>query len=230
MKERIFEHLKAKLAGFAGGVPDDYIDGIAKHFAKTVKTEEEIATVINDGAIDQIKLGFTFAASSLDKKTQQAIKTYAEKHGLPTEGEDVKTQTKKRKADEDEEPTPAWAKALMGKIGTLEGELTGIKKAEQKKRLEAQVRAGLKKAEVDEDWLIGRSLEVEKDEEVDSLVSRIAGDYQVYRQKKVEEGVYSLQPKGSSGASKAASETLATEIANRRNSPTSEGITGKKID
>lgn len=120
MKQKIFDALKTKFEG----VKDEILDRIAAKAAKTVTTEDELATYIEGVTIQTII--DAYGDSRATDATKTAVINYEKKHkikdGKPVEEPAQQQQQQAQQQEGDE--APAWAKALMADIAQLKGEKT----------------------------------------------------------------------------------------------------------
>ena len=120
MKKEILESLKARFSG----VNEQILNRIAEKLAKTVTKEDDVAAAVEGVTLQQVIEGE--ADRRATEATQNAVSNYEKKHSLkegkPVEGGGQGTQTEPNKGNDDNGETPAWAKALIEKLATLEGE------------------------------------------------------------------------------------------------------------
>lgn len=127
MKKKILEELKTKFVG----VSENILDRVADKLAKTITTEEEVATAVEGVTFQSILESYGDSRATEAQKT--AVSNYEKKHGLK-DGQHIDktvepTNPKKDKKDDDD--VPAWAKALIesnkalnDKIASIEGDKT----------------------------------------------------------------------------------------------------------
>jgi hypothetical protein len=127
MKQLILNALKTRFEG----VDEKVLNRIAEKLAKTVTTEDTVQAAVDAVTFQQVIDGE--ADRRATEATQTAVSNYKKKYSI-REGKPVSTgggqgtQTEPGKKDDNDE-TPAWAKALIesnkaleGKLATLEGE------------------------------------------------------------------------------------------------------------
>lgn len=166
MKEKILTALKAK---FQGGNAD-ILDRIATMLAKTVTTEDQVATAVEGVTEDYINIIEAYGDSRATNTQKTAVLNYERKYGL-------KDGVKVEKAEPKPEPkaiqegggeqTPAWAQALIDsnkqlteRLNKMEGErITNSRKAELSSiinRLPENLRKGYQRISIDnlsdEEW------------------------------------------------------------------------------
>jgi len=230
MKEKILAFLKTKLPG----VQENYLSGVAEHYAKTVTEESQIETTFSDGVIDFLKVNAAFLQTEGDKRASEAadtaLKNYRKKHGLDENGKPIgKPKEKDKDVDPDE---PAWFKSYR--------EAKDAELAEVKTKLEAQEKEKARTALIDKvkshdklknipaSFLKGRNLVPESEDAIDQLVASVEADYTAFKQDMAEQGVMiSVPPVGGSGNKEGAA--LGKAIAEKKNTNSSDGIKGKTI-
>ena len=89
MKERILAALKAKFTGVNANI----LDRIANMLAKTVTSEEQVATAVEGVTKDFIDVMEAYGDSRATDAQQSAVQNYEKKHGLK-DGEKVEKQVK----------------------------------------------------------------------------------------------------------------------------------------
>lgn len=225
MKEKILAFLKGKLQGTS----ESYLNGIAEHYAKTITDETQIEATLTDGVVDLLKLNAGLLQSEGDRRATEAAKTAVrnafEKLGLDETG---KPKTAPVKTNEDSTDMESLlSKLLDEKLTPLQEKILGFEKEKTAQALSAKLKDQLKIKGVDEDWLIGRSLDVENEEEITAMVNKISTDWSTYVQKQAEKGVIISVPVSADG--KPNEGQLGAKIAEKQNAGISGGIEGKKI-
>lgn len=137
MKERILAALKAKFTGVNASI----LDRIATMLAKTVTTEEQVATAVEGVTKEFIDVIEAYGDSRATEAQQSAVKNYENKYGLK-EGKKVdEGQGKKTEKQAEDGSTPDWAKALIesnerlnDRLNRMEAERTSVSR---KKELDA---------------------------------------------------------------------------------------------
>lgn len=122
MKQKVLEALKAKFTG----VSDNVLDRVAAKVASTITSEEQVATAVEGVTFQQVLE--SYGDSRATEAQQSAVKNYEKKYGLK-DGAKVKTeQNPEAKKDDNDDDTPAWAKALIEqnkalseKVSAMEG-------------------------------------------------------------------------------------------------------------
>ncbi len=112
MKAKIIEALKAKFSG----VSDAILNRVADRLAKTVTTEEQVATAVEGVTFQQVLE--SYGDSRATEAQQTAVKNYETKYGLKdgAKVEQLKTQVTPPTVQGNEtggEQQPAWVQALI---------------------------------------------------------------------------------------------------------------------
>lgn len=121
MKQKIFDALKTKFAG----VKDEILDRIAAKAAKTVTTDEELATYIEGVTIQTIIDAYGDSRATDAQKT--AVANYEKKHNIK-DGKPVEKEPEpKPKEPEPQGDVPAWAQAIIDSNKAMREQLDAIK-------------------------------------------------------------------------------------------------------
>lgn len=189
MKEKILSALKTKYANL--GLSAETLEGVASQLSIFVKEETGVdAAVI--GAEPMLKSFQSFADSRATASKKEAERLAAE------------IDTLKKGTPPTPPPTddmPAWAKAVLDKVGTLESSLTNFNAERQSQTLSQKLSGILTEKNVPESFskvaLMGRSF---KDEtEVQSFVDSVVGQYEAFKQEGANIG-FSFTAKPEQGA------------------------------
>lgn len=125
MKKEILEALKAKFQG----VSEAILNRIADKLAKTVTTQEEVATAVEGVTFQQVLE--SYGDSRATEAQQTAVTNYEKKHGLKDGkkvGEKGEQGTKSETEEESKETgIPEWAKALVASNEELTKEVASLK-------------------------------------------------------------------------------------------------------
>lgn len=220
MKERIFAALKAKFPGVNANI----LDRIAASLAKTVTTEEQVATAVEGVTKEQIDVIEAYGDSRATEAQQSAVRNYETKHGLK-DGKKVDDKSKQTgTTTTEDDDTPAWAKALINsnkqlteRLNKMEGERTS---ANRKAELDAIInklpenqRKGYQRISVD-------SL---TDEEFATLKGEVTTEVEDLVKQDGAKGVVFGRPLTSNGKTtqhgsvQEATDAEATEVVNRLN-------------
>ena len=124
MKQKILEGLKTKFEG----IQDSVLSRIADKLAKTVTTEDQVATAIEGVTLQSVI--DSYADSRATEATNTAVVNYEKKHnikdGKPTAAEPPTPQTSPTPPNPGDEP-PAWAKAIIDQNKSLADKLQASK-------------------------------------------------------------------------------------------------------
>lgn len=233
MKGKILSFLKTKL----NGVQENYLSGIADHYAKTVTEESQIETTLTDGVIDLLKLNAAYFQTEGDRRATEAadtaLKNYRKKHGLDENGKPVNPGNPPKKKDDTGDPDePAWFKAYReakdAEIAELKNTFEQQKKEKERMTLTDKVKSHEKLKGIP-DWYIKKcNLTPNSEGEIDQLITSIESDWNTAKQEMAEQGVHiSVPPAGGSGIKEGAA--LGKMIAEKKNTNSSDGVKGKTI-
>lgn len=236
MKEKILAFLKTKLAGFAGGIQDSFLNGIAESYSRTITDDTKIVTDISDAAIDAIKAAYLFNQSESDRRAKEAVKTYQTKHGLDENGQPLdkdknRDRDKDKDKDKDNDPNNIQkliSDAVTAAVKPLQDKITAQEKRESDMALSAKVKSHEKIKGIPSWYLNSQNLIPESEDKIDLLVTAIETGWNTTRQQMVEEGVVVSPPPASAGGTKEGAEK-GKEIAENRNKNVSDGVVGKKV-
>lgn len=168
MYEKILAALRTKYANL--GLSNEILEGLAKQLAGFVKEETEIDTAVS-GA----------------EATLKTIQSFGDKRAT-SEAERVKKELEKKPEEKKEEvkveDMPAWAKAIVDKVGTLETSLTGFNEQRQSQTLSQTLTGIFAEKKVPESYykiaIAGRTL---KDEaEVTALAELVTTQFEAFKQ------------------------------------------------
>lgn len=144
MKKKILEALKAKFEG----VSDTILDRIAAKLAKTVSTEDQVATAVEGVTLQQVIE--SYGDSRATEAQQTAVRNYEAKYNLK-DGKPEKIdggEPNKGKATETSgaEDTPEWVKALTDRLDRLEASRTAENRKQQLGKVIERLPENLRKA------------------------------------------------------------------------------------
>ena len=187
MRDKILAALRAKYPGTQSAL----LDRVADTMAGTV-TNETLETVASG---DGVKNLLAFFQSELDRRTTEVVNTavanYEKKHSL----KDGKLVAAEPPKPTDDPTTPEWAKALIKQNQELTAKFQLLEKGTANTGLMDKVKAKLTEKKIPDAFLKGRV--IEKEEDVDKLVTEIEGDFQAVKQTMVNQGVVIDVPVGS---------------------------------
>ena len=179
MKEKILAALRSKYPS----TPAALLDRIADQYVNTV-TDETLETVI---ASDGVKNLLAFFQTETDRRATEATRTavanYEKQHNLK-EGKPASAEPPK---PTDDPNTPEWAKTILKQNQELTTKLQQLEKGTVTSGLMDRVKAKLTEKKIPDAFLKGRS--IEKEEDVDALITEIEGDYALVKQDMVNKGV-----------------------------------------
>ena len=170
MKDKILAALKAKFQGVNAII----LDRIATQLAKTVTTDEQVATAVAGVTQDMITVMESYADSRATEAQQTAVRNYEQKHNLK-DGKPVEQAheqggagggTTQEQNQGGNEQTPAWAQALIDsnkqlteRLNKMEGERTTISRKQQLDEILGKLPENLRKGYArtpldgtDEEW------------------------------------------------------------------------------
>ena len=199
MRKQILEALKAKFEGVSEAV----LGRIADKLAKTVKTEEQVATAVEGVTLQEVIDGY--ADSRATEAQQTAVRNYESKHGLKdgvkVNNGGVPTQTEPNGNGGDD--VPAWAqkiidsnKALTDRLDKMDGERTAASRTQQLNEAISKLPENLRKA------YARTPVEGKTDEEFESLLSEIKEEVEQLSQESAAKGAVFGRPVNNSSASK----------------------------
>lgn len=144
MKKKILEALKTKFEG----VSEAILDRIAVKLAKTVSTEDQVATAVEGVTLQQVIE--SYGDSRATEAQQTAVRNYEAKYNLK-DGKPEKIdggEPNKGKATETSgaEDTPAWVKALTDRLDRLEASRTAENRKQQLGKVIDRLPENLRKA------------------------------------------------------------------------------------
>ncbi|RPE05548.1 hypothetical protein EGT74_24505 [Chitinophaga lutea] len=175
----------AKLSVKHKGLSKHLLGLLADKLAAKVTEESEI-----EGAITELDDSL-IPVSELAKLLQQegdrrvaAVQKPVEADPETEEDDEKPAQPSARKGKEKGADDPLTK--LMGMVQTLTGEIAAIKKGEQQKTLSQQLHERLKEKGIPAVFAKGRT--VEKEEDIDAVVTEIETDHAAYKQELADQG------------------------------------------
>jgi hypothetical protein len=208
VKEKILESLKTKFKNL--GFTEKTFDGVASYLAQTITEDTQLETGIS--GVESLMKAFQ---SDIDKRVTDAVAKAKAEATKPIEVIPPKVEPKP------EDEVPAWAKGILAR-------LEGYEKRETQASLISKIKTKLAEKKIPESYYRGRSLAVEKEADIDNIVSQIEEDHTAYRQDLVNSGVIISTPAEPGGDK--ADAAIGKRIAEQRNNPTAvAGVTGKKL-
>ena len=189
MRKQILEALKAKFEGVSEAV----LGRIADKLAKTVKTEEQVATAVEGVTLQEVIDGY--ADSRATEAQQTAVRNYEAKHGLK-DGEKVNNGGAPTKPEPNGgDDVPAWAqaiidsnKALSDRLDKMDGERTTASRTQQLNEAISKLPENLRKA------YARTPVEGKSDEEFESLMTEIKQEVEQLSQESAARGAVFGRP------------------------------------
>lgn len=230
MKEKILQALKAKFEGVSEAVLGRYADKLAK----TVKTEEGVATTVEGVTIQQVIDSYT--DSRVTEGNETTLKNHRTKLGLDADDKPIviKDPKKEEPIVEPLKDEPAWFKdyreAQEKKIADLEKIIEGDKAQKSNEARKESLIKKMKELGVDEAYipLMVKNVVVDTDDKIETLATELHTDFNNLVQAQADKGVVINVPPGSSGGTPEG-EAKAKSIAEAKNKNSSVGVEGKKI-
>ena len=228
MKEKIFNFLKTKLAGFAGGVQEFFLLGFADHYAKTINDESQIATTITDGAIDQIKVAYTLYDTEAIRRAAEAQKTalknFQEKHGLDENGKPIEDPKKKKEVP----PNPGnpgdpndirkiISDAIAAAVQPLQQKIENQEKEKSRSALAEKVKSHEKIKDIPAWYLSKSNLVPESEDMFDQHIANLESDWNKTRQQMIDDGMVFSTPPAAGGTGGKEGAEVGKKIAEKHN-------------
>lgn len=161
MKQKILDALKAKFPGVNANV----LNRIADKLAKTVTTDEQVATAVAGVTQEFIEIIESYGDSRATEAQQTAVHTYETKYGLK-DGQKIDatggaaggqagsgTTVQQQQAGGAQEQVPAWAQALIDsnkklndRLDKMDGERTTATRKQQLSTIIEKLPENLRKA------------------------------------------------------------------------------------
>lgn len=192
MKEKILEALKTKFSGVNANI----LNRVADKLSKTVTTEDQVQTAV-DGVTFQNVLE-SYGDSRATEASSSAVQNYEKKHNLK-EGKVVTTPpvNEPPKLDDD---APAWAKALIQQNQELVTKVANFEKKGTTDALVARVQKNLNDKKIPASFLKGRTIEIESEDQIETVTKQFEDDYTAFKQDLVNSGTVVDVPANSVGS------------------------------
>lgn len=206
MRKQILEALKAKFEG----VSDAVLGRIADKLAKTVTTEEQVATAVEGVTIQQVIENY--ADSRATEAQQTAVRSYEKKYGLKDGAKvDGGAPTNEPKGGNDD--VPAWAQAIIDsnkslteRLNKMDGERTTATRKQQLAKITEKLPESLRKA------YERISLDALSDEEFATLQTEVSAEVSaIVAENKSRGAVFGRPVNSSAGKNGGGSEKEATD-------------------
>ena len=219
MKTKLLEGLKVKFED----VQDSVLSRIADKLAKTVTTEDQVATAIEGVTLQSVI--DSYADSRATEATQTAVVNYEKKHNIKDGKPAVPDEPKPNPPTPGGDEPPAWAKALIDQNKTLAEKFEAIEGTKVTTERLTKLRAELTGAPEN---LIGRfEKDMPKDmtdEQFTAWMTEVKTDVEPIITALVQKGV-TFNPPASGGAAKPepeASAEVKARIAERETTTAAE--------
>lgn len=198
MKEKLLSALKTKFQWVNANI----LDRIATMLAKTVTTEDQVATAVEGVTRDFIDVMEAYGDSRATDATNTAVQNYEKKHGLK-DGKKVETkQTQQTTTTTTEggDETPAWAQALIDsnkqltdRLNKMEGERTASSRKTELDGIVAKLPESLRKV------YSHIKLESLSDEEFETLKGDVTTEVENISKEQGAKGAVFGRPTGNGG-------------------------------
>lgn len=192
------EQLLASLRTRFDGVQDAILKRVAEKFGQSLSktsTEDDIQGVVDEVTFQDVLE--SYGDSRATEASRTAVNNFKKKQGIQDRQEPEKPQ------DQDDDfpsDAPKWAQSLIQQNQELSKKLEGLEKEGKRKTLIEKVHEKLNKGDkkVPSSFWKNRSIQVENEDEIDSIVDQIREDFSAVRKELIAEGL-SDDPKVSLG-------------------------------
>jgi len=192
MKEKILAALKTKF----NGVQDAVLNRVADKLSKTVTTEDQVQTAV-DGVTFQSVLE-SYGDSRATEASNSAVSNYEKKHNLK-DGKVIETPNEDPKPKMDDD-APAWAKSLLKQNEELAAKVANFEKKGMTDSLISRVQKNLTDKKIPASFLKGRTIEIESEDQIETVTKQLESDYAEFKQELVNSGTVVDVPVNSVGA------------------------------
>lgn len=192
MKEKLLAALKTKFSG----VQDAILNRVADKLSKTVTTDDQVQTAV-DGVTFQNVLE-SYGDSRATEATTSSVLNYEKKHNLK-DGK-VVTVPPANEPPKPDDDAPAWAKAMMKQNEELAAKVANFEKKGTTDVLIAKVQKNLSDKKIPASFLKGRAIEIESEDQIDTVTKQFEDDYSSFRQELVNTGTVVDVPANSVGS------------------------------
>ncbi|MBR8535395.1 hypothetical protein KDU71_07470 [Carboxylicivirga sediminis] len=187
------------------------MEGVAADFSKTITEEAQIETVLTDGVISSLKFSAQFAQTEGDRRVNDGLKAWREKHNLDENGKPIESPTPPKPGDD--KNVPDWAKGLIEKVDQMATTQESITKSQKSAQALETVKAQLKEKGVPDKFLDTYAKQV--DLEAEDLNASVEAAYNSYdtlqkgiKAELIESGDY--KPSGGSATEETTTESIKT--------------------
>ena len=195
MKEKFLALLRTKFEGVQDAVLQRVADAKFKNVSKTA-TEDEIQGIV-DGLTYQDVIE-DYANSRVTEASRTSVVNYEKKHGLKN-GKPVQPGGQNPNVDVPDD-VPDYIKTLMAQNQKLQEKIEGFETRQNQEALADRVRKKLSVKNIPVSFYKSRPLAVENEDEIDSLVDAISGDYDELKSELAKDGIVPDTPKHSFGS------------------------------
>lgn len=227
MKEKLLALLVAKFKG----VSEATLERIATKKAGSVTDETQLQSIAD--SIDLAQVVQSEVDSKITDANKKAVQNYETTHklkdGKPISAEPPTPPTPPTPGTDEPGWFMAWKKQQEEITTALKTKLEGYEKKGTQDALLSKVKAKLIEKKVPAKFFEKRGMVIESEDQIETLVTEIEGDYTAFKQDMVNQGVMIDVPASGTGPAGKEGETLGKSIAEKRNKNTSDGVEGKKI-
>lgn len=188
MIQQITDALKTKFVG----VDDKIISRVAAKLAKTVTKQEDVATSVEGVTFQQILE--SYGDSRATEATQTAVQNYEKKHGLK-DGQKFEEEGKTPEHSTSNTLTPESVQKLID--DKVAAALAPYRDKEERSRLQSLLNGHEKLKNIPE--VFRTKYSIQKEEDLDAVVTQIETDYTALKQDLVRSGQFSEPPASGSG-------------------------------
>lgn len=196
MNEQLLALLKTKFEGVQDAILKRIADKFGQSLSKT-STEDDIKGIVEEVTFQDVLE--SYGDSRATEASRTAVNNFKKKQGIQDRQEPEQPQDQ-----EDDLPSeaPEWAQNLIQQNQELSKKLEELEKQGKRKTLIEKVHEKLSKGDkkVPSAFWKNRPIQVESEEDIDSVVSQIHEDFSAVRKELVAEGL-SDDPKVSLGGS-----------------------------
>lgn len=191
MKEKLLALLIAKFAGVSKAT----LERIAEKKAGSVTDEAQLQSIA-DG-IDYGQIVQSEVDSKVTESNKLAVSNYERKHNLK-DGKPASNEPPQDPPKPDDIATMV-TKAVTAAVAPLQQELQVFKQKELQNNYLGKVKTTLSEKKIPESFWGKRSLNIESDEQLTTVVAEIETDWTAFRQEQINAGVMIDKPASGSG-------------------------------
>ncbi len=195
MNEQLLASLRTKFDGVQDAILKRVAEKFGQNLSKT-STEDDIQGVVDEVTFQDVLE--SYGDSRATEASRTAVNNFKKKQGIQNRQEPEQPQNQ----DDDSFPSdaPKWAQSLIRQNQELSKKLEGLEKEGKRKTLVERVHEKLNKGDkkVPFSFWKNRNIQVENEDEIDSIVDQIREDFSAVRKELIAEGL-SDDPKVSLG-------------------------------